>query len=218
MDRIGSSVSSLTRSKSNFDGTDARRKEKFMALEDIKQAIVKEGGFEAAQIEKSGKKELDELRKGWSEKLQERKKILQEGIKRQAEQKFRQERFVVIAESKAKILEKKLEILDRVYQKAGEKLSAMPGAAYVKLVKKYISGLPAEGGKLVTPEDRIILLKTALGKSADKYSVQAGEVEGSGGFVYIGPRLDIDYSFGSMIAKAREDSVVEVSNLLFEKK
>lgn len=187
-----------------------------MALEDIKQAIVKESSLEVAQIEEAGKKELDALQRDWGKKLQDQKKIIQDGYLRQAEQKLRQERFVVMAGSKAKILAKKLEILDTVYRKTGERLSAMSSSEYVKLVKKYTSVLPAESGKLVTPKDRMVQLKTALEKSANKYSVQAGEVEGSGGFVYIGTSLEIDYSFGSMIAKAREDSVLEVSNLLFE--
>ena len=189
-----------------------------MALADIKQAIAREASLEVAQIEADGKKELDAIRQEWGKKLQARKKIIQEDFKHQAEQKFRQERFVVIAEFKAKILEKKLEILDLVYQKAQDRLSAMSGTAYAGLIQKYVRLLPAEGGRLIAPKDQMLQLKKALGKSANKYSIEGGKIEGSGGFVYIGKDLEMDYSFGALISKAREDNVLEISKLLFDAK
>lgn len=186
-----------------------------MALKDIKKSIEEEALAQIKEIEAEGQKKVDAVNELWSRKIEERKNEVLASAQKKAEQKLQQTDFKLQAQSQTAILNQKQKILDQVYKQALTKLNQLDEGSYVNLLSKLISELPDIEGELISAEGKDAELKKALKKSGRKITVSKDTVKASGGFVFKSDKMEIDQTFPALTRNAKEISIIEVANKLF---
>ena len=186
-----------------------------MAFDDIKKAILAEAKKEAENIEAEGRKKAAELKLIWDKKLEAKKVEIMNSVKQKANQKIQQSQFKLQAQSQTEIIGQKQKLIDKVYKQALAKLTELSDDKYVDLVTDLITGLPAGDGKLISVKDKENLLKKALKKSGRKFELDSENIAGQGGFIFHSKEVDIDYTFSTLINSAREETILAITNKLF---
>lgn len=186
-----------------------------MALDDIKKAILAEAEREVKKIETEGETKVKAVQAEWAKKIEAKKQEIITSVQRKADQKIQQTQFKLQAQAQTEILTQKQKIIDQVYKLALRKLAEINDEQYIALMAKLISQLPAGEGELTSVKDKGDLLKKALKKSDKKYDLTEKEINGSGGFIFHSKEVEIDNTFATLINNAREQTILAVSNLLF---
>jgi len=186
-----------------------------MAIEDIKQAIAEQAQKEIVEIETAGQQKIDEIKSGWNKKIEARKEEIIGITKLKAEQKIQQTSFKIKSKNQAEILDKKHQLINQVYKKVEDKLNELSPTDYIELMKKIINRLPETDGKLISAKGKQGLLKKALGKSDREYKLATETVNKSGGFIFHSGDIDIDNTFPILINDSREQTILEVCDILF---
>jgi len=186
-----------------------------MALDDIKKAILAEAEKEAKNIEQEGEQKIALVNDDWLKKIEARKKDLIAASQRKTNQKVQQTQFKLQAQAQTEILDQKQKIIDKVYKLALDKLAEIDDDQYVNLMEKLIKQLPTGEGSLISVKDKDSLLKKALRQSSQKYDVLTETANGNGGFIFRSQEVEIDNTFAALVKNAKEQTILEVSNLLF---
>jgi len=186
-----------------------------MALDDIKKAILAEAEKEAKKIEQEGEQKIGLVNNDWLKKIEARKKDLIASSQRKANQKVQQTQFKLQAQAQTEILDQKQKDIDKVYKITLDKLAEIDDDQYVELMEKLIKQLPAGEGSLISVNDKDSLLKKALRQSSQKYDVLTETTSGNGGFIFRSKEVEIDNTFATLVRNAKEQTILEVSSLLF---
>jgi len=199
-----------------------------MALDDIKKAILAEAEKEVKKIEAGGEKKVAVVRDEWSKKIEIRKQEIIASGQRKANQKVQQTQFKVQAQAQTEILNQKQRIIDQVYKLALQKLGELDDDKYTELLAGLINQLPESKGELISVTGKESQLKKALRKSGKKYDIAKETVAGNGlpaealakagGFIFKSKEVEIDNTFTTLVKNAKEETILEVSNLLFNNK
>ncbi len=181
-----------------------------MALADILQAITAEASAQVQSLKEAGQARAKEL------KTQQTAALKDFRAKAQREREARVHRLRALCESQAamkarhELLLRKQEHLAAVYDGVLEALLALPDAEVKNLLSGFIKQLP-EGGTIRPSVQHAALLKTL----AKDYKL-GDEIEAKGGFQYVGPREDRDYSFAFIVQEMlRPQTEINTANSLF---
>lgn len=186
-----------------------------MAFDDIKKAILAEAKSEAENIEAEGRKKAAELKSVWDKRLEAKKIEIMNSVRQKANQKVQQSQFKLQAQSQTEIISQKQKLIDKVYKRALTKLTELSDDKYVDLLADLITKLPAGEGSLTSVKDKEGLLKKAIKKSGLKFELASETIAGQGGFVFHSKEVDIDYTFSTLINSAREETILAVTEKLF---
>lgn len=186
-----------------------------MGLDDIKKSILDEAKQQAEKIEKENQQQIAELQKKLQQKLEDKKSGLISIGQRKADQKLQQTNFKLEAKLKTKVMTEKQSLIYKAYDKVLEKLTEMDDESYIELMVKLIEQLPDIKGELISVQEKENLLKKALRKSKRKYNIAKEEINGKGGFKFVSGTIDIDNTFSALINNTKEQTSLEVSQVLF---
>ncbi len=186
-----------------------------MALDDIKKAILAEAEKEAEKIRAESENKIAAVKKEWQEKVEQKKQEIIASAQRKANQKVQQTQFKLQAQAQTEILNQKQGIIDKVYKSALKKLTELDDDQYVELMIKLIDSLPETAGELISVKEKEGLLKKALKKNGKKYDLAQEVIGGQGGFIFKSKEIEIDNTFASLINNTKDQTILPVSNLLF---
>jgi len=186
-----------------------------MALDDIKKAILEQAKKESENIISQAEKKAADVKIDWDKKLEEKKQEIIASAKRKANQKIQQTQFKLQAQAQTELLNQKQQIINRAYKAALQKLSSLEDDKYVDLMAKLITDLPSGEGSLISVKDKEALLKKALKKSGKKFDILTETTSGNGGFIFRSKKLEINNTFAALINNAKQDSILEVTDILF---
>ena len=186
-----------------------------MALDDIKKEILAEAEKEAKKIGQEGEDRINTVRDEWARKVEVKKQEIIATAQRKTDQKIQQSQFKVQSQSQTEILNQKQTVIDKVYKLALQKLTEIDDDKYIDLMKKLINQLPDGEGELTSVKDKDNLLKKALRKSGKKYDLARDAINGSGGFIFRSKKVEIDNTFATLVNNAKEQTILEISGLLF---
>ena len=187
-----------------------------MALEDIIKSILDEARQKADEIKKQGDQQVQALKKESDERLKlEKEKVLKEA-KLESEKQIEQGRFLASSQMKRNLLDKKQEIIDRVYAETLKKLTQLKEEEEIKLLIKLIKQLPElSTAKIVPVRQKAKIIDKALEKSGRHYKLAETECPGQGGFIFSTGKLEIDNRYQTLIANLKEETEMEVAKILF---
>ncbi|NQU77540.1 hypothetical protein HQ544_02475, partial [Candidatus Falkowbacteria bacterium] len=180
---------------------------------------------EAEGIKKEAGKEIDELKKKLNDATKKASEKILASFKMEMEKKVKQARFKKEAELKTLSLQKKQEVIEKVYDMALDKLASGEGA-YQQVIEQAVERMPqVSDGEIVLAEGKrgeteIIVKKSRPGSGRDKpnkdYKIATQTVKSKGGFVLESPSLRIDNTLESLVEQVKDETGVEVAKVLFE--
>ncbi len=188
-----------------------------MALEDIKKSILANAEAEAEKIEADGQAKVIEIKNNWQNKIEQKKLEIINSAKRKAAQKIQQTQFKLQSKAQSEILKEKHLIIDKIYKTALKKISELSDDRYTALMEKLIKILPDGNGKLLSAKNKENLLKKALKNSGKRYEINTNSIPEAGGFKFQSEQIEINNTFPALINNSKEQTVLEVSRLLFSK-
>lgn len=161
-----------------------------MALQDIIDTILKEAEEKALEIKKETEVKLQSLELEKESKLKALKAKQEASLARFKARLLQQEKFKINQELQGKILSKKRELMDSIYEKALGSLKNLDDEIYQRLVRKFLRELPEVKNAQILPSPKE-------------------------GFVLKSPTLEIDCHFKTFIKEAKPKTEVEVAKILF---
>ena len=192
-----------------------------MALEKIIKKILSEGKAEAQSILDSAHKEAQEIISQEEQKTKEKKDIQI----REAHEGFLREKQKNLAlaklESRKKILQSRLSLLDEVFARAEEELCALRSDGHRKLIQNLLSGFqPDAPCDIFVNEPDVdkytLLLSTLWGVAFTKFcKVIPLEKSIKGGFILRTRAIEFDCTYEHLIRERRQNLEQEVAALLF---
>lgn len=189
-----------------------------MALDNIKKSILDDAQAQITTLDSETKQRIDEINAVWSKKINSRKSEIIASAQKKTDQKVMQMEFKLQAQSQAKVLEAKQQLIDTVYKTAYKQLSDLNDNDYVKLLSNLIKELPGDAGILISVENKESQLKKALKESGKKFDVSKETVRGSGGFVFKSDDIEINQTFQTLINQAKDSTLTEIARILFSNK
>ncbi|MFH1029704.1 MAG: hypothetical protein V1770_00405, partial [bacterium] len=130
--------------------------------------------------------------------------------KNEIKAQIKKEKFLLNTKEAKIILEKKWELINKVYEKALEKLVTMDTKKKEKLFLELLKQCPSEGDIIAAENDASILKKLKDGKH-----ILSKTLPVKGGFVFEGKKERVDNTFENIIVSIREETEVEVGKILF---
>ena len=189
-----------------------------MALEDIRQHIKEKAADEVRDIKERSATELSGLEDDWKTRIEEERKRLLGGIDRLAASALAQAKFEVREHAKAELLRSKTSQIDKVFDDALKELADLPKGEYVDVLVPMLKEIGDQDGVVLTSEDRAAELAQAMTQAGCKKAHVADErIDTVGGFVFRSKSIDRDCRFETMLKRIREDSMMQVNDLLFNR-
>ncbi|MBU0670741.1 MAG: V-type ATP synthase subunit E [Patescibacteria group bacterium] len=187
-----------------------------MALSNILSAIDEKTSNEIATIKKEEASKQAALKAEYDKKLHAKKEEILKKIKAATDRKVSQAGFQVQSQISGKVLAKKREIIDSVFDKVLEKLSSLSDDDAKKLLVKLIKNLPeVESGEIVPVKGSESTVKTAVQEAGVKYDVSSETTEGKGGFIFKSEGLVIDNSWDTLAMGQKDTFESEIANTIF---
>lgn len=187
-----------------------------MSLQDIINTIKKEAEVKIKEIEKEAQKKIKEIEKESSQKITEEKSRLMVKVKKEAQNRVTQAEYQALAQTKSQVLQKKQELINKVFDRALNRLGSLSDDQYLKLISGLIEKLPiADKGMIIPAQDKEVLTKKALAKTTNKYSIGSKPLSCQGGFIFESDRFNIDNTFETLLEQLRAEIETEVSKILF---
>jgi len=187
-----------------------------MPLQDIIKSIKKDAEKEAEGIKKEAGKEIDELKKKLNDATKKASEKILASFKMEMEKKVKQARFKKEAELKTLSLQKKQEVIEKIYDMALERLAGGEGA-YQQVIEQAVERMPrVENGEIVLAEGKRGETEILIKKSNKDYKIATQTVKSKGGFVLESPSLRIDNTLESLVEQVKDETGVEVAKVLFE--
>jgi V/A-type H+-transporting ATPase subunit E len=188
-----------------------------MALADIKQHIKDKAAEEVQAIEAQSQADLARLGDEWKVRLQEERDRLTKQIDRAAEAALAQAKYRIKEKAKTQLLNAKQARLDEVFDKALEKLQALPDPEYLALLKSLLTHVKDESGEIFGSPERLAVLEQAAQEVGCQAPVAADSSLKAAGFVFRSGAADRDFRFPTIMDRLREDIVIEVNQKLLSK-
>lgn len=177
---------------------------------------------EADEILSKAEQECAEIRRQFEEKAKEAYAVkIREGVKLCEENADSKERIAVM-ENKKEILAMKQRLLSECFEKAKEKLLAMPEENYARfLVKLAVKSAGDGSGEIIlNPVDRekygeaiVQVANAMLGNGRLTLSEESGDF--SGGLILRNGQIEINNTVDLLIGMSREEMAGQVAGILF---
>jgi len=188
-----------------------------MALQDIIQKIQKDLEKDLAKIEKEEKEELREIDKEFVQSKKDLEKKKEKRVKEKAKGIEQKMATLLSMESRSKLLKEKIDLIEKVFQKAIDELCKFPDGEYKKVLAVLMKKLPEGEGEIVSVSGREKITEEAL-REAGKSGYTLGKASSAikGGFIMKTGKIEIDNSFTTLVNQILKDEVeTEVAGVLF---
>ena len=200
-----------------------------MALEGILEKITKNAEEKARATKEEGRLKRREI----VSKAESRAKEISERIIEEAEEKAELERrrssVSAELERRKEVLREKQKLLEDCFRAALEQLMNLPIEEYHALIRKMLMNLVSSGDEhlLISPEDErridrefIDRVNDELKKAGKKGNLQLDGISPTlrGGFVLKTEEVEVDCSFGAVLAQLRQELQSDVAGILFGEK
>ncbi|PJE51109.1 MAG: hypothetical protein COV29_02445 [Candidatus Yanofskybacteria bacterium CG10_big_fil_rev_8_21_14_0_10_36_16] len=187
-----------------------------MALSDILKSIKSDAEAKADEIKGEYAKKYEALVSEWDIKTGNRRKELLEKKRRELISKTQSALFNFKLKGSAKILDKKVKVLNDVFNKAENLLSEMSEEKQVGLLAEALKKLPKTEGILFGAGNNKNILEKALGKSGRNDKISNEILGVSGGFVYRTDRIEVDMTYKALVVSASEKMKEEIAENIFK--
>ena len=196
-----------------------------MSLEDLKQKIISDANAEANVIKQEAKSEIDTVKKEAQEKLSELLKEAEKEAERIAEEKRQNIITLARMNSKNKVLAKKQEIIEKVFEEAFVRLTNMTADEFRGFIKQILQNYNPDKDTLVyvgkKNKDMIdasfIDAINKDSKSRGKFVLADSKKDFDYGIYLITDWIEIDFTFEGLIKNIRSEIEMDIINILFTK-
>lgn len=187
-----------------------------MALNDILKSIQLDAEREADKIKKSAQIEISELEKKLNESIGRAGQRVLADFKLAMETEIKQAKFKKETKLKTLVLEKKQEIIEKVYALVLERLANKAGE-YKKIIEQATAKLPkVRDGKILLADNKKGETEIIIKKSNTEHKISAETVKSKGGFVLDSPTLRIDNTVEALVLQSKDETGVGVAKILFD--
>lgn len=188
-----------------------------MALEDIRQHIRDKAAEEVRAIEQRAGEERARAEEEWKAKIDAERERLVGDIRRSAEAKLAQAKFMIREKANAELLKTKKSQFDKVFGDALQQLSSLSADDYTAMVRTLLEDIKDEEGEFLTSGPRRGELERAVREAGCTATVSHEAIETVGGFIFRSGRIDRDYRFETLMERVREESLIEVNQILLNR-
>ncbi len=179
-------------------------------LENLVKKILDDSKEKASVITEEANKVRDEILDHKTREANENKKRLLEKASRDAE--LAKERVISGAELRARNekLMAKQEVIERVFNLAGESLKALDEERYMTFLTKTLEGLNLSG------QETLVLTESMKSKVKDTNLRLADDEFAVSGFLIKDKGITLNYTFDSLLEHYREELETQVAEELFK--
>jgi len=200
-----------------------------MALEGILEKITKNAEEKVRAIEEEGRLKRQEIISTAESRAKEISERIIEEAKEKAELERRRSSVSAELERRKEVLREKQKLVEDCFRAALEEFVNLPTEEYHALIRKMLLNLVSSGDEhvLISPEDErridrefIDRVNDELKKAGKKGNLQLDGTSPTlrGGFVLRTEEVEVDCSFGTLLAQLREESQADVAGILFGEK
>ncbi|NLW51247.1 MAG: hypothetical protein GXY85_10490 [Candidatus Brocadiaceae bacterium] len=193
-----------------------------MSLDHIRETILAEARAEAERIlataEEHKRQRLEAAREALTMEFERRRSRAEHELRQRADREIVARR----AEHNLALLKQRNEMLNSLFDRAAERLAALPDDDYCAVVGRWMESLPADvGGRVLCNErdaERLAPLVERMNehRAADaRLRLERHDGPLSGGVLFRAGRFEIDLSIESRLRRLRETLAPEVAELLF---
>lgn len=183
-----------------------------MALADILAAIIAQTDQKITEARTEHQKSVTKMREESERKASGFKQQLQ----KQKEQKKQQLHAKAVAHGESKMrnatLEKKQELLDRMYEKVAKELGSLSDSEIEPLLRACVKQIKAKG--VIHPAEKHANLLKKICPS-EQFRIE-GKAKASGGFLFVSEKQEEDYTFEHLVQETlRPQTELETAQALF---
>ena len=191
-----------------------------MGLEAVVEEIRAKGRSETEQIEAASKADTDQILAAANKRAGEIKLAAEDESAKQAVHLVSQDVSAANLLVKRELLNTQKALLDQVYEATRTEITALPESFHREAIKKLLTDAKKEipAGTIYCNARDVVATKAVIAGHPEFSGYKVGEpvkidggvlVEGEGG------ALQIDYSFGTILAKVWESGLKDASDILF---
>lgn len=182
-----------------------------MPLADIIKTIEESANAKISEINKEFDEKINSLIEEYNEKISKKESEFLNSAKNEIKTQVKKEKFLLNMQEAKIVLEKRWRLINKVYDKALEKLAEMADKEKEKIFHGLLKNCPAKGSIVAPQNDKKILEKI----KSEGQTIAETKLQLNGGFIFEGEKARIDNSFENIIASIREETEVEVGKILF---
>lgn len=193
----------------------------------IKETILEEANQEKEKIINEAKTQAKEIEARYKSQADQILGSILEKAKKAAEEKKRRIISMAELENRKALLKVKQEIIDEVFEKAKEKIKALPDEQYRNLIADMLMRSTVTGNEevIISETDRqritpefIQEINKKLKDIGKEGNLRISDVfrDMIGGFILKSKDVEINSTFDSLIKMEREELETEIAKILFE--
>lgn len=169
-----------------------------MTVNNIIEKILQNAQLKAEQVEKDSQHDIDQMKVEIFEEYTARKEKLEKTTTDKIARAVKKARVLAQMEGRNKLLAKKREIIEEVFQETLRKLSSLSAKDYEQLLAQMMKGIQLEEGTVYPSEGKENSTKGAIKLAGKSFKVGASK-KIAGGFLFESETADVDASFETLI-------------------
>ncbi len=181
-----------------------------MGIEDIKKRIIEEAQIEAEKINRECAEKTKIIEEEGKRRAESHRGEILGAAKKRGEALFLKILTPARIASNAEILKVKHEIIESVFREVKRDLAEISDEKYGKLLRGLLKKVSIEVGEVIPKKGREKLTQEIF-----KGRMLSGTEEIVGGAIIKGEKMNIDFSFDSMLNGLREEMEGTLSDILF---
>lgn len=186
-----------------------------MALTDILEKIETETELKITEINSDFEKKKIALEKTFQDKKSNLEKSINQSIEEKAERIMEKAKNLSFRENQNELVNEKRKLIDECLDEAIEKLSKSDN--YEEIIKKLLKKIPYEKGEIISAKGKEEATKKALQSSGKTFELSKETISVKGGFLFKSEKIEIDFSFETMIKRQLKESLeIKLNKLLFK--
>jgi len=197
-----------------------------MAIEGILEKITRNAEEKASAITEEGRLKRREILSRAEAQARDISERIIEEARAKAELERRRSSVSARLEHRKEVLQQKQKLVEDCFQAALEDLANLPAEEYRALIRKMLLNLVSSGDErvLISPHDEKRIDPAFLDRINDELKAAGKQgnlrLEGTsptvrGGFVLRTEEVEVDCSFGALLAQLREEVQSDVAGILF---
>lgn len=191
-------------------------------IEKITARITQDAEAEAEKLLNAARAEAEGIRARYEEQAAAQSAKAAESGRAAAAQRLERLEGAAEMEARKLVLEAKQQTIDRAFEKAREKLLALPETDYAELLGRMAAAAAQTGQEeiLLSPADRervgaAVVAKANALLSGGKLSLAADTRELEGGLVLRSGKVEVNCAFETQLRMLRETMAAQVAGVLF---
>ncbi|MCX8064837.1 MAG: V-type ATP synthase subunit E family protein [Candidatus Hydrogenedentes bacterium] len=193
-----------------------------MSLEEINSAVMESVKREADLIVKSAQKEAEEQLKKIREETERECELWYQTAIRSVDEEVSRKLVQVQGQINKEVLKEKNEIINKVFERAKQRILSLPTSEYEVLMKGLLLKTVTEGmkGKIRVHRDEVEIFRKIIGELSNTKQVllvidDIEYLRERGGFLFIGEGYIVDHTLGTILSDFQRELVPEIAKQLF---